>query len=398
MVAPLHSSSLGAPAESAPAVLQVLPHLDAGGVPRGTIEVAEALIAAGGRALVASAGGAGVAELERIGAKHFALPLDSKNPLELVANANRLERLIARENVQIIHARSRAPAWSAEAAARRGGCAFVTTFHGTYGHASRLKRGYNAVMTRGQRVIAISHFIAEHIRSVYGIDEGRLRVIPRGVDPARFDPKAVSPARLIALSKRWRIPEGQRVVLMPARITRWKGQGVLVEALARLDRPNLLCLMVGDAQGRGRYRAELEALIAERGLAENVRILEPSGDMPAAYKLAEVVVSASTDPEAFGRVMVEAQAMGRPIVATDHGGARESVLAGETGWLVAPGDADALAAGIARALALDDITRAHMAERAVAHVCANFTTALMCRRTLDVYRELAGATAKRGAA
>ncbi len=376
-----------------PTIFQVLPALGAeGGVERGTVEIAGAITDAGGRAIVASAGGPLVHSLTRVGAEHLTLPLDSKNPWVMHFNVDRLAAIIAAEGVDIVHARSRAPAWSAYAAARRTGRHFVTTFHGTYGDRTRLKRWYNAIMTRGERVIAISTFIATHARQVYGVPAQRLRVIHRGVDLGLFDPAQVRPDRVVTLAGQWRLPDGVPVVMLPGRLTRWKGQTVFLEAAARLGRRDVRFLLVGSDQGRGEYRNELERLVERHGLGGIVRFADHCPDMPAAYMLSDVVVSASTDPEAFGRVIVEAQALGRPVIATDHGGARETVIPGETGWLVPPGDADALAAAIDRALAVDADTRRHLAERAMANVRARFSKETMCAKTLDVYEEVLGPT------
>lgn len=386
------NSNIGAvdlePRSSQMTVLQVLPALVSGGVERGTIDMAEAIQAAGGRAIVASAGGPMTAELTRAHVEHVTLPVDSKNPFTIRQNAARLAELIRRENVDIVHARSRAPAWSAWKAAKRTGAIFVTTFHGTYSHGNAIKRWYNSVMVRGERVIAISDFIAGHIRQIYGVPTDRIRVIPRGVDISRFDIPVISSERVIALALRWRLPDGIPVVMLPGRLTRWKGQTVFLDAIARLGRRDVQYLMVGSEGSRGAYRKELEQLIANRGLSAIVHVIDDCNDMPAAYMLTDVVISASTDPEAFGRVIVEAQAVGRPVIATDHGGARETVLEGETGWLVKPGDGAALAEAINRALALTPADRERLKDRAVAHVRANYTKELMCRRTLAVYDEL----------
>jgi glycosyltransferase involved in cell wall biosynthesis len=373
-------------------ILQVLPHLGPGGAEQGCVDVAAAIVEAGGRALVAAQGGdpARLAALARAGAEHIPLPVHSKNPVTLWRNARRLAELIRAREVDIVHARSRAPAWSAERAARAAGVPFVTTCHAPYNGRSSLKIAYNAVMGRGDRVIAISDYVARYAVEALGADPARVRVVPRGVALERFHPTAVSPERMIKLSAAWRVPDGAEVVLLPGRLTRWKGQGVLIEAMARLARPDVIAVLPGDAQGRDAYAAELEALIAARGLTGRVRMPGPCADMPAAYAIASVVVSASTDPEGFGRVPVEAQAMGRPVVATDHGGARETVLPGETGWLVPPGDAGALAAALEGALALGLRERAMMATRGMAHVAAHFTREGMCAATLDVYAELLG--------
>jgi len=369
-------------------VLQVLPALGSGGAERGCVDVAAALVKAGGTALVASAGGLLERELTRAGALHTALPLDSKNPFVLRANAGRLAELIEEHRVDIVHARSRAPAWSAYAAARRTRRAFLTTYHGTYNERTYVKHLYNAVMAKGDLVIAISQHIADLVPRRYRIDPSRVRLVPRGIDFEVFDPARVNASRLVQLAQSWRLPDGMPVVMLPARLARWKGQLVLVEALARLGRKDIRCLLVGADQGRRGYRRAIEARIAALGMEAVVHLVEHCNDMPAAYMLSDVVVSASTDPEAFGRVMVEAQAMGRPVIATDHGGARETVLEGPTGRLVPPGDAGALAAALSATLALDGRVREQLAPLAITHVRANFSKEAMCAKTLAVYGEL----------
>jgi len=378
-----------APEGRVPVVLQVLPSLVTGGVERGTIEIAQGLAEIGWTAVVASAGGPMVRELTRVGATHITLPLDSKNPLIMRANIKKLEAVIREHGADIVHARSRAPAWSALAAANATGRSFVTTFHGTYNRGwGGLKSLYNSVMTRGVRVIAISDFIAEHAERLYGLDPAKVRVVHRGVDLSRFDPQRVSQERIIALAQKWRLPDGYRVITLPGRLTRWKGQAVLIEALALLGRHDVRCLLVGSDQGRTGYRNELTDLIQARGLTDVVHIVDECNDMPAAYMLTDVAVSCSTDPEAFGRIVVEAQAMGRPVIASDHGAPRETILPGRTGWLTAPGDARALANALARFLELSEAEREAMAHDAQDFVRANFSRDRMCAGTMAVYREV----------
>lgn len=376
-----------------PAVLQVLPRLETGGVERGTVEMAQALTAAGWRAVVASEGGRLERDLIRAGAEHITLPLATKNPRKLRRNAKALEALIQDKGIDLVHARSRAPAWSAYWAAQAAGRPFVTTFHGTYNLGPMgLKRRYNAVMTLGDRVIAISDFIKRHMMTEYGTPEDRIRVIHRGVDLERFDVDKVSAERMIQLARSWRLSDEESVIMLPGRLTRWKGQLLLIEAaeILKQRRPDsrFRVILVGSDQGRVAYRQEVEAAIAKAGLQAVVQIADDCNDMPAAYMLADVVVSASTDPEAFGRVAAEGQAMGRPVIAPDHGAAPEIVQHGRTGWLFGALHAGALAEVLAKALALTQEERAALAERAIAHVRANFTTAGMTAKTLDVYREL----------
>ncbi|MBM3591309.1 MAG: glycosyltransferase family 4 protein [Alphaproteobacteria bacterium] len=370
-----------------PAILQVLPALRSGGVERGTLEIAEAQIAAGYRAIVASAGGDMVPALEALGAKHVTLPLTAKSPFAIWRNAAALAALARAEGVGLIHARSRAPAWSAQMAARRAGLPFVTTYHGAYNEGFPGKRFYNSVMARGDRVIAISHFIADLIRTRHGVAESRLRVIPRGVDPRRFDPALVSAERLEKLRTAWSLPEGHPIIMLPARVTRWKGQMVLVEAMARLQGDSL-ALLVGDAEERPAFKAELLARIESLGLKERLRLVGHAADMPAALLLADVVIHASTDAEAFGRTVIEAQAMARPVIASDLGAPRETVAEGITGWRIPPGDAAALAGAIGKVLALPAAERAAFGTRARAAVLAGYTTQSMQAATIAVYREL----------
>ncbi len=369
-------------------VLQVLPSLDTGGVERGTVEITQAIVAAGGIALVASAGGRLVAAVERAGGRHIRLPLASKNPVTIWLNAGRLSRLVRTEGVGIVHARSRAPAWSALLATRRTGARFVTTYHGVYNEGLPGKRHYNAVMAKGDRVIAISRFVAALLAARHGVEPSRIRVIPRGVDPALFDPgRAVGP-RAAGLGQVWRVPDGAPVVMLPARLTRWKGATVLIDAMARMAHADACCVLVGATQGRERFARQLEAQAQALGMAGRLRLVGHCDDMPAALAVADVVVSASLDPEGFGRAVIEAQAMARPVIATDHGGAAETVEHGVTGWRVPPGDAGALAAALDHALGLPPAARQAMGARARASVLAQYTAAAMQAATLDVYREL----------
>jgi len=369
-------------------VMQVLPAMVTGGVERGTVEMAEAIVNAGGRAIVVSAGGPMVHELTRVGAEHIQLPVDSKNFFVMRKNATRLARLIQQEGVDIVHARSRAPAWSAYWACKRTQTAYVTTFHGTYSHGNPLKRWYNSVMTKGDRVIAISTFIAGHMRKIYGVKRDLIRVIHRGVDLFRFNPEKVTAERLVKLSTQWNIPDGVQVVALPGRLTRWKGQLVFIEAIAKLGRRDICCLLIGSDQGRTEYRKELERCIQKHNLQGVVTIVDECNDMPTAYMLCDIVVSASTDPEAFGRVVCEAQAMGRPVVATDHGGARETVIEDETGWLCKPGDVDSMARAIEKGLNLTPEKRERMATQAKAHIAKDFSKEAMCSKTLEVYNDV----------
>ncbi|MDD4617286.1 MAG: lipid-A-disaccharide synthase [Alphaproteobacteria bacterium] len=370
-----------------PVVLQVLPALVTGGVERGTVETTAALVKAGFKAIVASEGGPLVKDIEAAGGMHVALPLASKNPLVMTANIVRLCKVIREHGVDIVHARSRAPAWSAWAAAKRTGAAFVTTFHNAYGAKSGIKRFYNSVMGKGARVIAISEFVGDYAEKTYGVSREILHVIPRGVDFDVFDPRKVDAARIDALRKTWELDDKASVILMPGRFTRWKGQLVLLQALSRLRRSDFVCVIVGGGKAES-YGQEVMADVEELRLKDHVKIFDTCADMAAAYALADVVTVPSIRPEGFGRVIVEAQAMGTPVIASDHGGAKETVIPGKTGWLVAPNDAVALAEALEEVLGLPDERKADLATAAQAHVRDHFTTAGMTSKTIDIYRDL----------
>ena len=326
-------------------VLQILPDLNAGGVERTTLEAAEVLVSSGHGAHVLSNGGRLVPELEAIDGVHHQANIGSKNILSVPWRIAGIRRLIAEYDIDIVHARSRAPAWPALFAARAENAAFVTTYHGVYNAKSALKRGYNAVMAKGDVVIANSNFTSEHIIREHGTDSDKIRVIPRGVDMEIFDPARISQEKAAVRRADWGVPAQATLILLPGRLTRWKGQAVAIDALAHLP-SNMHLVLLGDPQGRDDYVAELRKQSQRLNLASQVHIPGHDSDVAAAYLAADIVICPSTDPEAFGRTAAEAQAMGRPVIAADHGGAVEVVVDGVTGWRTPPGDAKSLADAI----------------------------------------------------
>lgn len=378
----------GKTARNAPVVMQIIPSLGAGGAEQGCIDVAAELVKSGAKSIVVCHGGHRIPEILRGGSTHIEMPVHSKNPFVMWRNIARIRKLIREHDVDIVHVRSRAPAWSAWKAVEGTRAKFITTCHAPFNISGEAKKFYNSSIARGERVIAISNYVRDYLLENYEIEERNIRVIHRGVAIEKFHPNAVAPTHLIRLTKEWRVPDGCIIVMMPGRLTRWKGHHVLVDAIAQLKRDDVFCVMVGDDQGRTEYREEIEEAIRTKGLEGRARIIGHCADMPAAYMLANIVVSASTDPEGFGRVPIEAQAMGRPIVATNHGGAMETILPGHTGWLVPPGDAGALSNAIGEALSMEPEQRSLMATYAMMHVADNFTKAHMVDRTMDVYAEL----------
>jgi glycosyltransferase involved in cell wall biosynthesis len=398
----LASSALFRPSSAHPlagrTILQIIPELDAGGAERTTVDIAAGLVAVGARALVATDGGRLVGELQAKGGVWASFPAATKNPLKMLLNVRRLARLCHDERVALVHARSRAPAWVALGAARALHVPFVTTYHGSYAGRSSVKLLYNSVMARGDVVIANSRYTGDLITSLYPQARGRIRVIHRGTDLMVFSPTAVAPERVQSLRRKWGVAAHERIILLAARLTGWKGQKVLVEAAAKLKErgsTDLAFVLAGDPQGRDSYVRDLDSTIASLGLEGVVRRVGHCTDMPAAFLAASVVTVPSTEPEAFGRSAVEAQAMGTPVVTSNLGAVPETVLAPpevpsseRTGWRVPAGDAAALAHAIDTALSLGATARDGLAARARAHVERHFSLERMVTDTLDVYAGL----------
>ena len=371
-------------------LLQVVPELETGGAEQTTIDIAQAVVRAGGKALVATRGGRMAARLESDGGRLAQMPVQSKNPLVMLGNAARLVDLIRKEGVSLVHARSRAPAFSALWAAQATHTPFVATYHGVYNARSSLKRWYNAVMTRGDLVIANSDFTRDHVLNEHGVDPARIVSIPRGVDLERFNPAWVTPARIEALRTAWAAPERRDLTtfVLAARLTRIKGHATVIEAARRLKaegRQDFRILFAGDDQGRTGYREELTTQIAEAGLSDEVRLVGHCDDMPAAYMLADVALLSSIVPESFGRTAVEPQVMGRPVIASRLGGMTETVVAG---WRAPPGDAEAWAGALARALDAGPPRLTAMGLAAANRARRLYSVDAMCAATLESYERV----------
>ena len=372
-----------------PVVLQVLPELETGGVELGTIEVASELAKRGIKNFVASKGGRMVHELQKLGVPHFTLNLKSKNPFTILKNAKKLEAYIKENDINIVHARSRAPAWSAYLAAKRTGVHFMTTFHGTYGLGPLgIKKIYNKVMVMGERVIVISNHIKNHVLKNYKVDENKLRLVFRCVNLERFSPEAVTQERMIQKVKEYNIPDDKPVLFLGGRITKWKGQHLLIEALSKMKNQDYYCVIAGDEQGREDYFNLLMALAKKYKLGNKVGIYGKVLDMPAAMMVSDVVLSTAIEPEAFGRIAIEGQAMGKIVVASNIGGSLDSVIDGVTGKLYQYNDAQALADALDWALSLSITEKKKIAAAAQKNVKENFTKEIMCAKTVKVYEEL----------
>ncbi len=373
-----------------PVVLQVLPELEMGGVELGTVQIATEMANQGIKNFVASQGGRLVHELEKAKVKHLTLPLKSKNIFKMRDNAKALEKFIKDNGINIVHARSRAPAWSAYWAAKAAGVHFVTTFHGTYGLGPMgIKKVYNKVMTFGEKVIAISNHIKSHILKNYKkTPEENIVLIHRCVDTEKFSPEAVSQERMINKVKEYHIPDDKPVLFLGGRITHWKGQHVLVEALSKMKNKNFYCVIAGDEQGRDEYVKQLKELAKKHRLGNKLTIQGKVLDMPAAMMVSNVVLSTAIEPEAFGRIAIEGQAMGKIVVASNIGGSLDSVIDGVTGKLYESSSAQALADALDWALGLSEKEVAKISKAAMKNARENFSKQLMCDKTIKVYNEV----------
>jgi glycosyltransferase involved in cell wall biosynthesis len=374
-----------------PTVLQIAPLLAGGGIARAAVDTAAALTAAGGRALIASAGGPMLNELRRLKVTHIDLPPARDSLLQALGNARRLRAAVAAHGVQIVHVRSRAAAWTARRLARSANLKFVATVHWPVRGESWTARRLEAAQAQADAVIAVSDYVAGTLRAGLRAADSRIVTIRGGINLDRFNPATVRAERLIKLAAQWRLPDDRRIILFPARLDGDRGQLRLVDAIKELGRRDIYCLLLGAAPTPGPFEAELKRRIEARDLGGIVGIASYCDDMPAAYMLSDVVVVGG-EGQGFSRTLVEAQAMSRPVVCDATGGAVEGMVPGETGWAAPPGSTAELAQALARALDLSAEARAILSERARRHVRAHFSVETMCRQTLDLYARLADAS------
>ena len=369
-------------------VVQILPTLEKGGVERGTIEMADAVIREGGRAVVISNGGQLVSRLLRLGGEHYDLPVHTKNPLKWFFIRRHVRDVLVKTGADIVHIRSRAPAWIALPVAKAMKIPVVTTIHGRLRRVNPFKKIYNSIMMRGDRVIAISNYIYRMVMEQFPYVADRLLTIHRGVDIDIFSPENVSAQRVIRISNMLDIPDDCAIVMLPARPTDWKGADLLIEAASKLNDINFVVLLIGAADGTDDYQQGLIKMIKSHDLSGKVRLCQGVDDMAAALMLADVVLMPSRSPEPFGRVAIEASAMGCPVIAFNHGGAAESILPGVTGWLAEPVSATSLAECLKEAITMKPRARMTLSKKAREFVGKNFNSTKMCDETIGIYEKL----------
>ncbi len=368
-------------------VVQILPELESGGVERGTLEVGKYLADHGDDSVVISGGGRLVAQLEREGSSHLTWQHIGEKSPRCLRYIVQLRKFLVEEKVDILHIRSRLPAWVGYLAwkslPKHKRPALVCTFHGFHSINK-----YSEIITKGDKVIAVSNAIKQHVQEAYHVADERIEMIHRGFDENVFNPENVSPERVQALLEKWNLTDNKfPIVMLPARLTRLKGHKVFIKSLSMLKNQEWIGLCVGDINEKSSYHAELMEFYHQSGVEDKIHFVGHCEDMPAAMKLADIVVSSSIKPEACSRIIFEAQAMGTPVIASAHGGSPESIVHEKTGFLVKPGDPESMAEAL-NILISDRQQCEHMGEDARKWVNENFTINMMCRKTLKLYHEL----------
>ena len=370
-------------------ILQVVPALVSGGVERGTIEVAKYLKIFGHTPIIISAGGTLVKELDKEDILHIQMNSSSKNPFVILNNARLIAEIIKKYNVDIVHTRSRAPAWSSYLATKWTNAKFLTTFHGVYNIPNSFKKYYNSIMLKGEKVIAVSNFVKQHLLENYKVDEDTIVVIDRGVNCDYFDPANLTPEKLKKCRDKYDAPSNLPIILMPSRMTSWKGHLVLVEALSKLKHRDFYCLMVGDISRHPSFTNRVKELIANLKLQNKIQIFGNDSDIINLYGISDIIVSPSIEPEAFGRTIIEGQAMQKLVIATNIGGAVETINNNITGFHVEHNNADALSQKIDYCFSILGTDTAKQIQEAARYtVINNFSLDLMLRKNLEVYKTI----------
>ena len=376
-------------------VLQVIPRLGYGGAETGCYDLAHYLYEQKCKSYIVTSGGELLEYIDKKKVKLIKLPVHTKNPILIIINSIILAVLILFLNISIVHARSRAPAWSCYIATKLTARKFVTTFHGTYNFKSSIKKFYNSVMVKSDLLIAGSNFIFSHISENYKRflnSKKKFLVIFRGINTEYFDADTIKLKNVEKLKNSWKIEENKKIILLPGRLTAWKGQEMFIEAinLFQLKNPELdyVAVILGNDQGRTVYRKKLERLVQQFNLTQKIKFVDNCRDMPLAYYISDVIVSSSIEPEAFGRVSVEAQAMKKPIIASNIGGSKETVIDNKTGLLFDSGNPKSLCDKLDEIIKLDSLTLDLMGREGRKNVINRFNIDKMCLNTYSEYKKL----------
>ncbi len=377
-------------------VLQILPSLTSGGIERGVVEMNNYLVKNGYNSIVLSSGGKMVYQIEQGGGKHITLNVATKNPFKIWNNISKIKKIIKQNNIDVVDVKSRAPAWSTYFACKRAKCPLITSIHGNYSISkfpiSIFKKLYNSSMVKGDYIVCVSNYVKDYAFKNYKkfkekYANNKVKIIHRGVDIKVFNPEIESKERIVRLINSMSLPNDKSIILLPGRLTEWKGQLYFMDVLAKLKHKDYLCLIVGDAKGHEKYRDRLKQKIRDLKLDGYVRLENHVLDMAALYMISDIVVSSSIRGEAFGRIVPEAQAMERMVIGTAIGGSLETVIDGKTGWLVKPEDKDKFAETIDMILDMPIEKRLEIGKKARKHIINDFTIDKMCEKTVDVYNE-----------
>jgi len=377
-------------------VLQVIPGLGYGGTETGCYDLAHFLPEQGSKSFIVTSKGELLKFVDKKKVKVFRLPVQSKNPVLILFNAIIIALIIFIYNINIVHARSRAPAWSCFLATKLTFRKFVTTFHGTYNFNNRLKKFYNSIMARANLVIAGSNFIFSNINDNYGNffleNKRKLLVIFRGINTNYFNPQKILPIKLDKFSKRHNIDRNKFIILLPGRLTYWKGQKIFIEAIKLLQEkseiPPFEAIILGSEQGRSVYKKQLIDLVQQHRLNKIIKFIDHCEEMPVAYGIANLVCSCSHEPEAFGRVAVEAQSMQIPIIASNIGGSKETIIENETGYLYKNKDPIDLSNLITMVMQKNYNSLKSLGIQGRKNVLKKFDVEKMCQSTFTEYKKL----------
>tara|TARA_B100001939_G_scaffold194356_1_gene167150 strand:+ start:1806 stop:2981 length:1176 start_codon:yes stop_codon:yes gene_type:complete len=375
-------------------ILQIIPNMEIGGAERTVLEITSFLKDKEFSSLVLTSGGKLIGELEKENIEVIKLKIDKKNPYSIIKNFFLFIKIFREKKIDLVHVRSRAPAWSAIFAAKKIGIPVLTTWHGHVSNSSFIKKIYNSIMLKGDAVIANSAYTAERISKIYNIDLNKIDIISRGVNVESFEGSKFSNTEISNMRKMWSVDDNKIIILFPARLTRWKGHLVTIEAINLLKKEKffdqVIFLFAGEKAGAENYIKKLNSIITKFKLQENIKLVERIENMPLAYHASDVVLSPSIEPEPFGRIPIEAQAAGKTIIASDHGAVKDTIKNGNnfTGFKVKPNDPQALSIAIKQSIIMDkkDLTKMH--ERAISNVKNNFSLENMCKKTLEVYKRL----------
>ena len=376
-------------------ILQIIPNMEIGGAERTVLEITSFLKDTNFSSLVLTSGGKLIDDLEKANIEVIKLKIDKKNPYSIIKNYFLFIKIFREKKINLVHVRSRAPAWSAIFAAKKLGIPVLTTWHGHVSNSSFIKKIYNSIMLKGDAVIANSIYTAENISKIYGINKSKIDIIPRGVDVNNFKKSDINSHEIAKIKENWRIFDKEKVIiLLPARLTKWKGHEVAIEAINLLKGEsffkNIVCLFAGEQKNSEKYIHNLNRLISSYSLEKKIRLIGKVENMPLAYHASDVILSPSIEPEPFGRIPIEAQASGKIIISCDAGAVKDTIKSGKnfTGFKAIPNNSESLADKIKIALKMENEEIQGMQKRAIMNVKNNFSLESMCKKTLEVYNRL----------